>query len=722
MSGKPYFSPSQIKSAKACPRKWAGESVFGWRQPDSTSTLTGRAVHEVMQKYLEQTLERDLSPSRPEEAILLPALKYLPHPNTPHLHCEQEVLIPAEAFDTAKPLYGFLDVIVLLAYDEDTSEEMLLVTDLKTTSNLAYMKSEDELRYDPQALIYGWAGHQKCLQEMGFSHKKIRFKHVYARTRGGYAGAQSDVTFTLDELRQGLSKLAEFCRQMAQWEELPFDQVPYNLDACGNFGGCHLRPECAKTGLPVFGDSPGRAAIAALSITRSDEKSKEITVSNAFKEALAKKKALGAAAMGAILSSSGSAPAAAPDILNPPDGDAEGKSGLISVPTDAVVEDEAPAAAPNPDAGYVAQEQVLAPKTDKPVGKRGTKTVSVWAKLQQSLSRVLSDDDKAESLKHIENPLLAQLLAGKAKESHGADVEDLLNILDALENGKPYVANIKAAEPKGDKESDKVAALLDDAKRAVVIAKDHLAKHTQQMRELDDSDDEDASSKFRTEVFVPAKRAVKSAEEQVVVLEQRLQDTLAKEAAEEEARRKAEAEAKAKAEAEAAAKAREAEVEKAADPVVTVALVSIDEMQLESHGALTAAAAPCVPAGVEKVVLAEAPRVVTAPTSTSWAKEGIVVLIKGAIPTRGWRASFTHIDEIVEPYRRRAEQQAMTAYYGTMKTDSYARICEEVLKDIVTGSYKLPALIVAPAMCSPLQDRVIEALGPYITEKFEPLR
>ena len=708
MSGKPYFSPSQIKSARACPRKWAGESVFGWRQPDSTSTLTGRAVHEVMQKYLEQTLERDLSPSRQEEAILLPALKYLPHPNTPHLHCEQEVLIPAEEFNTAKPLYGFLDVIVLLAYDEDTHEEMLLVTDLKTTSNLAYMKSEDELRYDPQALIYGWAGHQKCLQEMGFSHKKIRFKHVYARTRGGYAGAQSDVTFTLDELRQGLSKLAEFCRQMAQWEELPFEQVPYNLDACGNFGGCHLRPECAKTGLPVFGDSPGRAAIAALSITRSDEKSKEITVSNAFKEALAKKKALGAAAMGAILQSS--APAAAePDILNPPDGDAEGKSGLISVPADvAVVEDEEKVAvvesAPNPDAGYVAQEQVLAPKTDKPVGKRGAKSVTSWSKLQQTLSRVLADDDKAESLKLIENPLLAQLLSGKAKESSGPEVEDLLNILDALENGKSYVTNVKAAEPKGNKDSDKVASLLDDAKRAVVIAKDHLAKHTQQMRELDDADDEDASNKFRTEVFVPAKRAVKTAEEQVAELEQRLQDTLAKEAAEEEARRKAEEEAAAKAKAEAETKAREAAVESQ----VTITVVSTDELQLEK-----VSAAVCVPA-------APAPRAKS--SSTVWGAEGAVVLVKGAVPTRGWRASFTHIDEIVEPYRRRAEQQAMTAYYGTMKTDSYARICEEVLKDIVTGAYKLPSLIVAPAMCSPLQDRVLEAIGPYITEKFEPLR
>lgn len=684
---KPYFSPSQIKSASLCPRKWHGETVLGWRQPDDPSTLLGRATHEVMQQYLEQTLDHDLSPAQQPEAVLLPALKFLPHPNTPHLLCEQEVLIPAEVFNSGKPLFGFLDVLVLLYFDEERQEEVLWVIDLKTTSNLAYMKSEEELRKDPQALIYSWSGLQRCLEDLNFMHNTVRFTHVYARTRGGYYGAESSAYFTPEELRRGLQQLAEFCRQMLVWESMAFEDVPYNMDGCGKYRGCHLRPECAKTGLPVYGDSPARAAIAQLTITRDVQVKEKVQMSNAFLTALAKKRGSAAAAMDSVLSGS-AAPAAPAAFLNPPDGDATGASGLAEAPVDTPPDEDAPVPAPvaSPDAGYVDKDKVLPPKADRAAGKRASKP-SQWSKLQATLNALLNkDDDTAALVQKIENPLLAQMLSGKAKEQTGPAVDELQQVLDALQNGS-YVVHAQKTAPVGDKESDKLTAQLGDAKHAVVVAKDALAKSTQTLRELDDDDDEEASAKYRAEVFLPAKRNVKTAEEQVTVLEGRITAALEREQAEEEQKRR-----DAEAEALKLAEAHKATVQEA---VVEQAPVAVQEKPAEQKSEARAA--------------------------VSWGNIG-PILIKGAVPTRQWRGEYMHIDEIINPYRRRAEQQAMVAYYGAMKTDGDARICELLMADIITGNYKLPALICAPAMCTRLQERVIEAISLYLGECFQPLR
>jgi len=682
---KPYFSPSQIKSASLCPRKWHGETVLGFRQPDDPSTLLGRATHEVMQQYLEGTLDHELAPSRQPEAVFLPAIKFLPHPNTPHLLCEQEVLIPAEVFDSGKPLFGFLDVLVLLYFDEERQEEVLWVIDLKTTSNLAYMKSEEELRKDPQALIYSWSGLQRCLEDLNFMHSTVRFTHVYARTRGGYYGAESSAYFTPEELRTGLQQLATFCRQMLVWESMPFEEVPYNMDGCGKYRGCHLRPECAKTGLPVYGDSPARAAIAQLTITRDVKVQEKVQMSNAFLTALAKKRGSAAAAMDSVLS--GAAPEAAPaPFLNPPDGDTTGASGLVEAPTDTPPDEDAPVPAPvaSPDAGYVEKEQVLPPKADRAAGKR-TPKATAWSKLQNTLNALLNkDDDTAALVQKIENSLLAQMLAGKAREQSGAAVDELQQMLDALQNGS-YVVHTQKTAPVGDKESDKLTAQLGDAKYAAVVAKDALAKSTQTMRELDDGDDEEASVKFRAEVFLPAKRNVKVAEEQVAQLEARVTAALEREKAEEEQQRRD----------EEAAALKLAEEHKAA----------VQEKVVEA----TPVVAP--------VIAKELP----ASSGFGWGDIG-TILIKGAVPTRKWRGEYLHIDEIINPYRRRAEQQGMVAYYGAMKTDGDARICELLMADVNSGNYKLPALICAPAMCTRLQERVIDAISLYLGECFQPLR
>jgi hypothetical protein len=132
------------------------------------------------------------------------------------------------------------------------------------------------------------------------------------------------VDFSVEDLKHGLTELAKSCEEMARWDGKPFDQVPANINACGAYGGCHLRPECAKTGLLVYGDSPEAVAAAQLRTTRMDKEQTMGVLSSKTLAALAVKAVLPPVAP----------PAGVPtDDLNPPDGDVHGVSGTAIDPS-----------------------------------------------------------------------------------------------------------------------------------------------------------------------------------------------------------------------------------------------------------------------------------------------------------------------------------------------------------------------------------------------------
>lgn len=720
---KDYYSPSQIKSANSCLRKWSGEAVYGWRQPDTPSTSLGKEVHAVMEAYLTQ--EKIPNPADKAGAIFLPGIKFLPEPGTPHLLCEQEVFIPEGDFNSGKDLRGFLDITILHHVDEDGTL-WLVVKDGKTTSNLKYVKSEDELRRDPQCLVYCWAARQLSIGVTGYAHKNIRFSNVYFRTRGSPWSMESTVDMTDEELRQGMQQLADYTREkMLPWEGVPFADVPPNLDACGDYGGCHLRPECAQTGLPVYGTSPEATVAAQLMITRLTKVQGKPTMG------LLDKKSSAAKAFALLLpptavSSAGSG-------INPPDGDVEGVSGIKVDPAaapesdeeaatalgvDAPVEEmevqeetkEAPApdllalvaAAPeqeeakNPDTGYVPADKPLVAGLVGVTKGRPSEKPELWDKVEKLIQTLQADPDAWLRAKQINHPIVAKLVGGSLKLRNNVtkldEIKEIIGILDACVGNnmaavKPAPATSKAP-PKNAVEA--AADALEDAKVALVTAKASLADNLKQLKELNQKQEEtssdadvDAYTAYNTEVYLPSRKRVQSGEAKVAELTTALEAAVAAKAVKDEEERQAKEKA-------AAEQATQTQATKEVEQVS-------DKAQMSALG---------------KVAFQQQP--IGGGKSSCW-------LIRGSVFTRVNKGNYTFIDELILPYRRAAETAAVTAFYGAIKEDGAGRICQELIKALTNGTLILPRFLVAPARTNYLQDRVIDALSPYFEDVLLPI-
>lgn len=690
-----------------------------------------------MEDYLVH--EKIPNPANKADAIFLPGAKFLPEPKTPYLMVEQEILIPEEDFGTKKPLYGFLDATVLHHIDEH-GDAWLLVYDGKTTSDLKYAKSEEELRNDPQALIYCWAARQLTIGALGYAPTKIRFSHVYFRTRGAPASMKAYVDFTVEELQAGLAELAKACHEMARWDGKPFDQVPANINACGAYGGCHLRPECAKTGLLVYGDSPEAVAAAQLRTTRMDKETTMGILSN---------KSLAALAVKAVL------PPSAPvsDDINPPDGDVHGVSGTAIDPSaqpetddeavqlvapdaspaeqvedtataevveespreapvtpaaqdaiDAILLDAAEQAPmqlpalleqPNPDQGYTET-----PAVASKIGAKGrpSEKPALWDRVEDLLQQLRDDPVSWKRAQAITHEMVSKIISGKVKlRANNINLEDVREIVKILEAATANDMQRLAAPPAAASNTDPLAALQtarDQHQAALVAAKGALAAAMQHLRVLDEKradtladEDEDAYTKYNAEVYLPARKRVQAGEAQLKEAEQTLADAIAERKRKEEEARAAKERAAEEAQARNAAQAQVAQVEsKAADVSQLVALGTLKEQPIggRKHGC---------------------------------------ILLKGCTPTRKHKTAAVHIDDLINPYRLAMETAAMTAYYkSTAKGgDPATRICEEILLALRNGTLQLPVYLTAPAHSNPLQNAVIDALSPYFEDVFGTL-
>lgn len=729
---KPYFSPSQLKTAASCMRKWNGENVQGWRQPDKPHLLFGKEVHRVMEEYLRD--EKLPNPADPAGACFLPGAKHLPEPGTPFLMTEQQVLIPADEFGTVKALFGYLDVTVLHHVAADGSV-WLLVYDGKTTSDFKYALSEEQLEKDPQALVYCWAARQLTIGALGRAPENIRFTHVYFRTKGGPASIKSSVDLTEQQLRDGLAGLAKQCVEMARWDGKGFDEVPANINACGAYGGCHLRPECAKTGLLVYGDSPEAIAASRLQVTRFDNKEKPMGILS--------NKSLAALALSQVLPP---APAAAAIVdINPPDGDVHGLSGKKVDPTvmpetdeEAVqevlgitVQEEAdepqalpeppvaedvvpdalslivappapisapPAPTPNPDQGY--SEPLVAGDTSASRGRPSEKP-ELWDRVEQQLKSLREDPMAWSRAGQITHDLASRIISGRVK-LRGSNIrleqlQELVKILDsALANDMARMAPKPApAAPQSSLTPLETAQKRrDDQQLALVSAKSSLAAcmkqlqvlNTQRAETLSDSDEE-AYDKYNTEVYLPARKRVASGEKLLQEAEQLLAEAVEAEEKQREAERVAKERAAEESSKQQAAAVQVAQVEsKAADVQQMLSVPLLREQPIGGK------------------------------------KQGCI-LLKGSIPTRKNKGNFLHIDELINPHRKAMEAAAMTSYYkSTAKGgDPATRICEEILHSLQNGTLQLPSYLVAPARTNFTQDAVIDALSPYFEDVFATL-
>jgi len=213
-----HCSASQISTAELCLRKWAFKKLDGLSDLPGAAAALGSAVHKQIELYLRSGQPIDLSSDAGRIAMA-----------GAHLWpTRDEQIVVEHRFEIVLggvPFVGFIDV---LCADR--------VIDHKTTSDLRWAKTRDDLLSDPQATLYAHATGARKLQ------------WIYYRTKGVARALDVTVNVTDSDIAPRVERTAQTARLLqalstAEPRPRALD-LPATWSACGAFGGCPFRQNC----------------------------------------------------------------------------------------------------------------------------------------------------------------------------------------------------------------------------------------------------------------------------------------------------------------------------------------------------------------------------------------------------------------------------------------------------------------------------------------------
>lgn len=222
---------SEIKAFADCRARWFARYVLNYGEPETASQKRGTAVH----KYIENTLRgKDNNDATEEVRALAEAiLEYLPE-NDGSLEIEP----PFTETILEVPCTGTPDLLQAATAS---------LWDHKTTSGQQYTKTIDELREDPQAIMY--AAYLVFVRK--WSHVSMTWNYVL--TRGfpdvittSWCMYPTEISKAFDKLiRQPYEDMKELRKQHKQGLLQIIADVPGNTASCAKYGGCPHRKYCA---------------------------------------------------------------------------------------------------------------------------------------------------------------------------------------------------------------------------------------------------------------------------------------------------------------------------------------------------------------------------------------------------------------------------------------------------------------------------------------------
>lgn len=227
MSGPKQISASALATFDLCPRKWAWKEIAGIKPEPNASAAFGTAVHDQIERYYRDGRPFDLRTPEGETALaghhLLPA-------RGPEVEVERPftLLWGGISFGGRKDL-----------------EVPGTVFDHKTTKDLRWAKTPEELATDYQSVLYG----VEHMVRRGLDRVGLRW--VYYRTRAPHKAMAVDLTIGLqDEATQTtMARAVERGRVMLRLIDQckdPLDLPPVG-DACAAYGGCPHQSRCNLT-------------------------------------------------------------------------------------------------------------------------------------------------------------------------------------------------------------------------------------------------------------------------------------------------------------------------------------------------------------------------------------------------------------------------------------------------------------------------------------------
>lgn len=231
-----HVSPSQIDTYLTCKRKWWFQSVLGIKPPEHPSAALGTEVHAQLEKYLiDGTLPDDSKAGK----IAFPGLVHLPKPGTVTVELNME-----DHKDTLRLQLAGVDVTGRIDVFNAAGVDMPEVLDHKSTSDLKWAKSEDELKTNPQMIIYAkFARH--FLQTKGMNINFVRTAHIVYLTKGKPHARPTSVVLSNEHVDEQWGHLTNVVEQMKLTSVLtaPAQAEPTEA-ACNKYGGCYFRDKC----------------------------------------------------------------------------------------------------------------------------------------------------------------------------------------------------------------------------------------------------------------------------------------------------------------------------------------------------------------------------------------------------------------------------------------------------------------------------------------------
>ena len=261
------FSASQIATYRDCRRSWWFQSIMGLPTPQRASAALGEAVHTQLEKYLEDGTLPDESTQAGR--IAKTAIPHAPEPGKVWVEVsmsdrkkrptdvEANAPIPGgmpELHLAGLRANGFIDVL-------DLSADRPVVIDWKTTSDMKYAKTADDLLHDPQMVLYGSYALEVC-GSMGVPVDEVDAGHVVMLTKGAPQARKTMVRMNRAHLAKERERLAETVEEMKTYSRCTSpDDVPGEASSCNKYGGCHFKDKCQA--LSMFSASPVAAMFAA---------------------------------------------------------------------------------------------------------------------------------------------------------------------------------------------------------------------------------------------------------------------------------------------------------------------------------------------------------------------------------------------------------------------------------------------------------------------------
>lgn len=237
MSSPIRVSPSQIATWIDCPRKWAYDRCR--TRVQNKYAAFGTAVHS----YIARWLTYRVPPDRNDEGeCALAGLGLLPLPPQSWVESPFEFLYDGVLYN------GIRDLVSGFVYGSSVA-----VTDHKSTGNLAWAKTPDDLLWDPQWLTYGVS----VMLQLPVRHvagQWVYYQRKPPRARDVWVLDSVESLWTKFEWqhRTFVLPLAQSRRMMPPepWRNAWIEAHPRCSNAgardstCNKYGGCQHRGEC----------------------------------------------------------------------------------------------------------------------------------------------------------------------------------------------------------------------------------------------------------------------------------------------------------------------------------------------------------------------------------------------------------------------------------------------------------------------------------------------